>query len=296
MLHFGQPDGFIGGPTPQRLDSGWYAGGSVWLTPGLAGVMLTFQWVGVERSPGVYAWADLDREVNWCRSNRLKYILRPVGISYSGARSWVPDDLLAAGQHARDGGGWCPLYRDPTVFTRWKAWISAMGAQYPDAYGVLLEETNLFNFATADPTGFSALGSTGGEIAQCLLMLAHARAAFARAWKGHGYHTNATRAHYDSYISSIAVGGYCYAVNDLLPPGGPAGYQSWPWKYGFMPMAGRSTLSVCETASWNGAYTPANATLLRDFAKQMQLDHLVWSCIGGAAGPCWAATKPMIGT
>jgi hypothetical protein len=114
------------------------------LRPGTRGLMKRYTWRKLEPTAGNYDFAGIAADLAWAQSYGQQLIVMIED------KTFINEDPAPAylGGYVRPnmGGGYTMVRWDPTVTTRWKALVQAMGARFdahPNFEGIATQETAL---------------------------------------------------------------------------------------------------------------------------------------------------------
>ena len=115
------------------------------IKPGVRGFMKRYRWKDLEPTQGNYNFSELQADLTWAAANGKQIVAMIEDKSFGSGSPENPAPLyLAKYAAANMGGGYTMIRWNPTVVTRFKALVTAMGARF-DSHrafeGIATQET-----------------------------------------------------------------------------------------------------------------------------------------------------------
>jgi hypothetical protein len=114
------------------------------LTPGMRGIMKKYTWRELEPTKGNYNFSKIQADLNWAQAYGMQVIIRIDDKTFSLER---PNPAYLDALTPRNvTGGYTIVRWHPTVVTRYKALVAAMGKRFdshPNFEGIAAQETSL---------------------------------------------------------------------------------------------------------------------------------------------------------
>lgn len=140
---------------------------------GIVGVGVSENWSDIEKSEGVYSWAELDSKIASVKASGIKNIGLAVTWSQFDTPSWLLNELKAAGQTltmvdpGSSHGTYCqtldiPLWWSPRWHSKRLALIAAAGAHYKNDTSIVATFASFLNHNSMDWNNLGEVGTLTG--------------------------------------------------------------------------------------------------------------------------------------
>jgi hypothetical protein len=249
--------------------------------PGMAGIMKKYRWRELEPQQGAYDFSKIQADLNWAQAYGMQVIVMIEDKTFTLDR---PNPAYLDAQTARNRtGGYSIVRWNPTVVTRYKALVTALGKRFdahPNFEGIAAQETAIgLDSATLQKFGFSAEKYRDAYLA----MFNHALAVMPKSrvfWYQNFFVGNQT------YIGQIAAAlgpkGLVMAGPDTLPDRNTLVQKSYPYfdQYRGKMHLGIQVEGICyralhETAGYKTKYWTMNE-LFRFARDDLHVNYIFW--------------------
>ena len=249
--------------------------------PGTVGIIKRYRWRELETSQGTYNLAGIQADLNWAQAYGMQLIIMIEDKTFKLERANPAYlDTLAP---RNSGGGYSTLRFHPTVVTRYKALVTALGQRFdghPNFEGIAQQETAL----SLDSATLNQYAYTPEKYRDALIAsLGHALTVMPRS-RVFWYQNYLVRN--QSYIGAVANAlgpkGLVMAGPDVLPDNQTLVEMSYPFFrqfYGKMHLAIQAE-DICykhlhATSGYATKYwTPAE--LFRYARDTLHVDYMFW--------------------
>ena len=254
------------------------------MKPGVKGFLKRYDWRELEPTQGNYNFSEIQSDLIWCAANGMQLVVMIEDKSFRGGTNPAPT-YLAKYAVPNLGGGYTMLRWNPTVVTRFKALVSAMGAKFDSnkAFeGIATQETA----PSLSGTALSANGYTPEKYRDAYISVLTAAAAAMPTsrvfWYMNFIPGNNSGAYLSSIAAAVAPKGVVLGCPDVAPDNKALQTRTYPifdqFK-GKMPMFGQVEGLVYEHLHATSGYDTKYWTMteIYFFAKNdLHANYMFW--------------------
>jgi hypothetical protein len=254
------------------------------MKPGVKGFLKRYDWRELEPTQGNYNFAEIQSDLIWCAANGMQLVVMIEDKSFRGGTNPAPT-YLASYAVPNMGGGHTMLRWNPTVVTRFKALVTALGARFDSnkAFeGIATQETAPSLSATA----LSANGYTPEKYRDSYISILTAAATAMPTSRVFWYMNFMPGNNSGSYLGAIAAAvaskGVVMGCPDVAPDSKALQTRTYPLFdqfYGKMPLFGQVEGLVYEHLHTTSGYSTKYWTMteIYFFAKtEMHANYMFW--------------------
>ena len=254
------------------------------MKPGVRGFLKRYDWRELEPTQGNYNFSEIQSDLIWCAANGMQLVVMIEDKSFRGGTNPAPV-YLANYSVPNLGGGHTMLRWNPTVVTRFKALVAAMGAKFDSnkAFeGIATQETA----PSLSGTALSANGYTAEKYRDAYINVLTAAAAAMPTSRVFWYVNFIPGNNSGSYIASIAAAvaseGVVLGCPDVAPDNKALQTRTYPifdQFQGKMPMFGQVEGMVYEHLHATSGYATKYWTMteIYFFAKtDLHANYMFW--------------------
>jgi hypothetical protein len=254
------------------------------MKPGVKGFMKRYRWKDLEPTQGNYNFSEIQADLTWSAANGMQLVVMIEDKSFRSGSPENPAPLYLANYTAANmGGGYTMIRWNPTVVTRFKALVTALGTKF-DSHrafeGIATQETA----PSLSSTALSANGYTPEKYRDAYIaMLTTAAAAMPTSRVFWFMNFMPGKNEYLASIAAAVAGkGVVMGGPDVLPDNKALQTRTYPLYdqfYGKMPLFGQVE-GVCyralhETSGYSTKYWTMSE-LFRFAKAEMHVNYMFW--------------------
>jgi hypothetical protein len=254
------------------------------MKPGVKGFLKRYDWRELEPSQGNYNFSEIQSDLIWCAANGMQLVVMIEDKSFRGGTNPAPV-YLANYAVPNTGGGLTMLRWHPTVVTRFKALVTALGAKFDSnrAFeGIATQETA----PSLSSTALNANGYTPEKYRDAYISILTAAGTAMPTSRVFWYMNFMPGNNSGSYLGSIAAAvaskGVVMGCPDVAPDSTALQTRTYPLFDQFkgkMPMFGQVEGLVYEHLHTTSGYSTKYWTMteIYNFAKtEMHANYMFW--------------------